>query len=285
MKNVFILFVVLIPMSAFADDEFIWNARLVYAALDATHIGCPKLADIYVNNYKETVCGGILANLMYTPMDADLFDTVCIHSCESFISENASKQKKDEYEDWCFEECGDVSDLLFLGGRRNGLNILDTKICDISESVFDGFPNQKKEHYISYKNVDNKKAEWEVRFSYGTVTGVSICSSTKADTQYDVGKPNQSQYGQWCWCKVKKYVSNSKVNCEFPVSLPYEYVFMKNWDSESWYNLKTDSYYTPECINECAKLCSNEFGVAYLARKKMLGIKDPHLFINSIINR
>ncbi|MCQ2562043.1 MAG: hypothetical protein MJ158_00245 [Alphaproteobacteria bacterium] len=43
--------------------------------------------------------------------------------------------------------------------------------------------------------------EWDGTFSYGTLKGKALCSSTSG-TYAETGTPNESGTGQYCWCKI-----------------------------------------------------------------------------------
>ena len=47
--------------------------------------------------------------------------------------------------------------------------------------------------------------EWKVLFTWGTIYGTSICSSTSGES-FTIGTPDESSKGRQCWCKVIGYV-------------------------------------------------------------------------------
>ncbi len=61
-------------------------------------------------------------------------------------------------------------------------------------------------------NSDLDNGEWAVTFSYGTVKGVALCSSTSG-SYHEIGSPNENAEGENCWCKAISYASENQNFC------------------------------------------------------------------------
>jgi len=72
---------------------------------------------------------------------------------------------------------------------------------------------------------DLEPGEWKNSFSYGTIYGMSMCSSTVGTTRGEIGTPVESD-GSYCWCKVTGYIpSNSNIKYAPSNTLPWVYCY------------------------------------------------------------
>ena len=53
---------------------------------------------------------------------------------------------------------------------------------------------------------DLNRREWKVLFTWGTIYGSSMCSSSYVNTSFAIGTPDESSVGNQCWCKVTGYI-------------------------------------------------------------------------------
>ena len=64
---------------------------------------------------------------------------------------------------------------------------------------------------------DLTNGEWKTIFSWGTLYGMSMCSSTSG-TNGDIGNPVESSDGWYCWCKATGYVPHGTNTKYAPIS-------------------------------------------------------------------
>ena len=81
---------------------------------------------------------------------------------------------------------------------------------------------------------------WATEFSYGTVKGVALCSTTNG-TYATAGTPDESGTGQYCWCKATGLAE--------PNSTEYCPVASSSWVFRSAYGN------AGSCANLCASDC------------------------------
>jgi hypothetical protein len=72
---------------------------------------------------------------------------------------------------------------------------------------------------------DLEPGEWKNFFDYGTIYGMTMCSSTVGTTRGETGTPVETENGAYCWCKVTGYIP-SESNVKYAPSnvLPWVYV-------------------------------------------------------------
>ena len=114
----------------------------------------------------------------------------------------------------------------------------DADSNDCSDSYFDGF----------------SAGEWAIGFNYGTIKGISKCSTKEGNTNggaYDNNSSNwtatdseitSTQDGGYCWCKATNYTSNGGPSCVL---------------SGSVWVLHPTEYDTQDCLANCAASCSS----------------------------
>ena len=77
--------------------------------------------------------------------------------------------------------------------------------------------------------------EWKVRFSHGTVYGMSICTVSN-------GTAPTTEIGQYCWCKATGYKTNNQV-----FAPKYNLSWVKYGDNDN----------TDNCMRACSAYCTN----------------------------
>ena len=92
-----------------------------------------------------------------------------------------------------------------------------------------------------YNLVEN--GTWGVTFSYGKISGKTLCSDTFSSTWGTTGIPSESNSGANCWCRVIKYYPNNTETIYSPMVSPY--VFVGNRDTLGY------------CMQTCAQRCSD----------------------------
>ncbi len=110
---------------------------------------------------------------------------------------------------------------------------------DCSDSYFDGF----------------SVGEWAIGFNYGTIKGISKCSTKEGNTNgraYDNNSSNwtatdseitSTQDGRYCWCKATNFMPNSGPSCVLSGSV--------------WVLHPTDYDTTQACLANCGVSCSD----------------------------
>ncbi len=53
--------------------------------------------------------------------------------------------------------------------------------------------------------VPDGSTSWSATFNYGTITGTSLCSSTAGTTVGGTGTPDESDTGEYCWCRMDNF--------------------------------------------------------------------------------
>ena len=96
---------------------------------------------------------------------------------------------------------------------------------------------------------DLNRREWKTIFSWGTIYGMSICSSSVGQSRTS-GTPNESSSGQYCWCKSTGYVPNNSATKYKPNVAPV-YVFTENVFS-------TEHECLLWCSTNCAFMADND---------------------------
>ena len=91
---------------------------------------------------------------------------------------------------------------------------------------------------------DLDRLEWKTLFSWGTIYGMSICSSSSGES-YTIGTPNESSVGQHCWCKATGYVPSGS-SVKYKPAYPSVYVV-------TWKNVFPDIH---SCYLWCATNCA-----------------------------
>ena len=86
--------------------------------------------------------------------------------------------------------------------------------------------------------------EWKTLFNYGTIYGAAMCSSTSSANVGDIGYPEESNNGVYCWCKATGFI---------PTNSDIKYSQMK---SPKWAYIRTLNSYTDHCKKQCADWCS-----------------------------
>ena len=73
---------------------------------------------------------------------------------------------------------------------------------------------------------DLERGEWKNSFSYGTIYGMTMCSSTAGTTRGEIGTPVETTNGEYCWCKVTGYIpSNSNIKYAPSNAVPWVYTY------------------------------------------------------------
>ena len=83
--------------------------------------------------------------------------------------------------------------------------------------------------------------EWKVSFNYGMIYGFGLCSSTVGTTRGEIGTPNESSDGVYCWCKATGFIPNNS-------TLKYLPSRTMNWAFAT--------ELTGRCHAQCADFCS-----------------------------
>jgi len=109
-----------------------------------------------------------------------------------------------------------------------------------------------------FSDLDN--GEWKVSFDYGTVRGITLCSSTNGGTQATTGTPDETGTGTTsnCWCKATGFAE--------PNSSTYTNVASPSWVFNNVYGLADD------CANGCAFICAYNVRLYSDFRQALYGI-------------
>ena len=86
--------------------------------------------------------------------------------------------------------------------------------------------------YVTCDNTfgDLTPGEWKNSFSYGTIYGMTMCSSTVGTTRGEIGTPVEATNGAYCWCKVTGYVpSESNIKYAPSNTLPWVYCVERSY--------------------------------------------------------
>ena len=102
------------------------------------------------------------------------------------------------------------------------------------------------------------KGEWKTVFSWGTLYGMSMCSSS-AET------PIESNDGRYCWCKATGYIPNGASTKYAPISA--NWVYNSNCWSDRW-----GSICSSVCAGRCA-LYTTDYMYKSLLLKGLLGVQ------------
>ena len=92
---------------------------------------------------------------------------------------------------------------------------------------------------------DESQHRWRVEFSYGVVSGRSLCSSTSAAQVENINTTNNS--GGYCWCRAEDFIPAGS-------DIIYEVA------SPRWVNhiYNAGNMNLNLCKGYCANMCSNE---------------------------
>ena len=104
---------------------------------------------------------------------------------------------------------------------------------------------------------DLNNGEWAVTFSYGTVKGTGLCSTTGGGTHATTGTPDESVTGKYCWCKATGLAG--------PNSTEYCPVASSSWVFSRDYNSADD------CAVFCAFTCVGPIQNSWYFRKPLYG--------------
>ena len=96
--------------------------------------------------------------------------------------------------------------------------------------------------------------EWGVTFSTGEVRGRALCSSTKG-TRGQPGNPNETDSGEYCWCKI---TNNNIPECS-------------NISSFSW--LSRGGGDAGDCTSFCVRMCAQRV-IELDSRRAMFGVTE-----------
>lgn len=94
--------------------------------------------------------------------------------------------------------------------------------------------------------------QWAIRFSYGTIWGMSNCNSTTG-TLYAMGTPALASSGTKCWCQITGFAPSGSNYTQGPTCnvRPTSSVWVFYYDYAVNYNADT-------CLTYCANICANE---------------------------
>ena len=90
--------------------------------------------------------------------------------------------------------------------------------------------------------------EWKTVFPWGTIYGMSKCSSTPGTTKGEHGTPNDT-YDKYCWCRATGYIPNGQSTKYSPLK-PTNWTF--NSDCNVIYNGRTVNICSTYCAGRCA---------------------------------
>ena len=137
---------------------------------------------------------------------------------------------------------------------KHGYDCVDEKTAKCNEILEEDVPEDSKhlrwEPIVKDGSTMNEKfgdkstsgglsaGEWAVTFSTGEVRGRALCSSTNG-SEKQPGNPNETDSGQYCWCKI---TNNNIPECSGGVSPSW--VFLENDISSSY------------CKSICARYCA-----------------------------
>ena len=91
---------------------------------------------------------------------------------------------------------------------------------------------------------DLNSYEWKSSFDYGTVYGFGLCSSTVGTTRGEIGTPNESSDGVYCWCRATGFIPTNG-NVKYAPKKSAKYVFAKILNNSNGH-----------CHTNCADYCS-----------------------------
>ena len=83
--------------------------------------------------------------------------------------------------------------------------------------------------------------EWKTQFDYGMIYGTVLCSVTAGTTQGETGTPNETTYGEYCWCKATGFIPTNS-NIKYAPTKSPKWAYVRSFSSE--------------CNNKCADWCS-----------------------------
>ena len=108
---------------------------------------------------------------------------------------------------------------------------------------------------------DLNQQQWKTPFSYGTIYGKAICSTTSG-TYAGRGSPSNT-YGPNCWCRAIGYKPNGSNIMHIPTNnLPWVFRF----------EFGTENTAVAACPNTCALRCSGEHQYNRSFRQAIYGI-------------
>ena len=93
--------------------------------------------------------------------------------------------------------------------------------------------------------------EWKVQYSYGTVYGMSWCSTTTNPGDGVATTINQSGYGINCWCRATGYKPNGS-SVKYSPTKPTKWIMQR-------------AYTVDECKEDCALHCAPTSSTAWRA--------------------
>ncbi len=103
---------------------------------------------------------------------------------------------------------------------------------------------------------DMSAGDWKLGFSYGTVSGKTLCSATTAANQFDIGAPNTESGGN-CWCKVSAFTDTNNATTDITDG---QWVFMDAFSTDTA---------VADCQSRCAEICPSQivYGSANVVSK------------------
>ena len=111
---------------------------------------------------------------------------------------------------------------------------------------------------------DLRDREWKAIFSFGTIYGTSVCSSTASAGFGTVGIPNETvNSGNTCWCRVTGYTPNGSIIKHTPLqTLP--------WISRHAHDTLDKCSYG--CTSRCAYMLGGRDGNGATIRARAFGV-------------
>ena len=80
-------------------------------------------------------------------------------------------------------------------------------VCYKRGSIKEGDACRTEDFIDGFNDLDT--LEWKTIFSWGTIYGMSMCSSTTGTESGESGTPSATD-GQYCWCKATGYIPNNE---------------------------------------------------------------------------
>ena len=101
-----------------------------------------------------------------------------------------------------------------LGTEAYGRGKSSRRICYNENGIGEGSVACNMDDFNYLHN-----GEWKIVFSWGTIYGMSMCSSTPASLLGESGHPIESENGAYCWCMATGYVPNGESIKYAPISV------------------------------------------------------------------